>query len=601
MCGIIGIIGDNNVKLGTFLYDSLKSLEYRGYDSVGIAFINNKELIVKKSTGKIDDLIQKLGFNEINGDIGIGHTRWATHGPPTDYNAHPHIDCTGKIAVVHNGIIYNHYALRRDLENLGHHFISDTDTEIVAHLIEKHLKHNNSFLGSVIKTVKEIDGSFAIAVINSDEPDKIICIKKESPLYIGVSDTALYCSSDIPTLLKYTNKVIPLEDNEISIITKKSYIIMDFNGNRIKRDPIIVEWGIEVTNRGAYSHFMLKEIYEEPIVIRNAISSKISTIDDIANNILKADRIYFIASGTSYHAVLYASYLFARVNRIMAYPIIASEFNRYALSAISPRDLIIAVSQSGETMDVLTAVKRATALGAKSYGIVNVLGSTLTRLVNNYIPMLAGPEIGVAATKTFIAEMVILDLISARIIDITESNKTTFKKHVQNFINTSQILRNILPIIDHETEMLSQTVKSCENCYVLSKGLGVPLAMEGALKIKEVSYIHAEAYPAGESKHGPIALVTNGFPCIFIAPPDENFDEIAGNIMEMKARGAQIILIGNQDEFSDTIIRLPNLNDPSSDSILRIVPLQLLSYHLAVKRGYDPDKPRNLAKSVTVF
>ncbi len=601
MCGIIGIIGNNSIKLGSFLYESLKSLEYRGYDSVGIAFIDNKKIIVKKSAGKIDDLIHKIGFNEINGDIGIGHTRWATHGPPTDYNAHPHLDCTGKIAVVHNGIIYNHHIIRKELETLGHRFVSDTDTEIVAHLIEKYMKNNNSFLDSVIKAANELDGSFAIAIINSDEPDKIICIKKESPLYIGVSNTALYCSSDIPTLLKYTNRIVPLEDNEISVLTKESYNIIDFNGNSIIREPMTIDWGVEITSKGSYQHFMLKEIYEEPVVIKNALNVKINIIDNLVNSMLNADHVYIIASGTSYHAAVYASYLFARLNKIMAYPIIASEFNRYVLSTLSPHDLVIAISQSGETMDVLTAVKRSLSLGAKSYGIVNVLGSTLTRLVNGYIPMFAGPEIGVAATKTFIAEIVILDLISSRITDIIENSHRTFKDHVQNFMNVSRILKDVLPNMDYETNVLSQKIKDCESCYVLSRGLGVPLAMEGALKIKEVSYIHAEAYPAGESKHGPIALVTDNFPCIFIDPPDESFDEISGNIMEMKARNAQIILVGSRNYFSDLVISIPSVNDPSSDSILRIVPLQLLSYHLAIKRGFNPDKPRNLAKSVTVL
>lgn len=587
------------MKLGTFLYEALKNLEYRGYDSVGIAFVNNKKLIINKSAGKIDDLIYKLNFDSVDGDIGIGHTRWATHGPPTDYNAHPHTDCTGKIAVVHNGIIYDHHLLRSELENLGHQFFSDTDTEIVAHLIEEYMK-SNSFINSVLKTAKKLNGSFAIAAIYADEPDKIICIKKESPLYIGISENAIYCSSDIPTLLKYTNKIVPLEDDEISILTKKSYTIMNFNGHPINREPMVINWGIEVTSKGTYKHFMLKEIYEEPIVIRNALNVKINTIDNLVTDLLKAKHVYIIASGTSYHAALYGSYLFSRSNKIVTYPVIASEFNRYMLPALSSNDLIIAISQSGETMDVLTAIKRATALGAKSYGIINVLGSTLTRLVNGYIPMLAGPEIGVAATKTFIAEIVILDLISARISEITEGYQI-LKTRLQNFTNMSYILERILPQIDHETEILAQKIKDCESCYVLSRGLGVPLAMEGALKIKEVSYIHAESYPAGESKHGPIALVKDNFPCIFIDPPDESFEEISGNIMEMKARGAQIIFIGNRNTFSDITINTPVTEDPSSDSILRIVPLQLLAYHLAVRRGFNPDKPRNLAKSVTVF
>ncbi|MGB9729466.1 MAG: glutamine--fructose-6-phosphate transaminase (isomerizing) [Thermoprotei archaeon] len=600
MCGIIGVIGNNSVKLGTFLYEALKNLEYRGYDSVGIAFINDKKLIINKSAGKIDDLIYKLNFDGIDGEIGIGHTRWATHGPPTDYNAHPHADCTGKIAVVHNGIIYNHHLLRKELEDLGHQFLSDTDTEIVAHLIEEYMK-NNSFTNAILKTVKKLSGSFAIASIYANEPDKIICIKKESPLYIGISDKALYCSSDIPTLLKYTNKIVPLEDDEIAILTKESYAIISFDGHSINRKPTIVEWGVEMSNKGMYKHFMLKEIYEEPIVIRNTLNIKVSILDKLIVDILKANHVYIIASGTSYHAALYGSYLFSRSNRIMAYPVIASEFNRYILPSLSSSDVIIAISQSGETMDVLTAIKRAKSLGAKPYGIINVIGSTLTRLVNDYIPMLAGPEIGVAATKTFISEIAILDLISARMSDIVNNYDNTFKKHLQNLINTSYVLEKILPSIDQETEILAQKIKNCESCYVLSRGLGVPLAMEGALKIKEVSYIHAESYPAGESKHGPIALVNDNFPCIFIDPPDENFDEISGNIMEMKARGAQIILIGDKNAFSDITISTPTIGDPFSDSVLRIVPLQLLAYHLAVKRGFNPDKPRNLAKSVTVF
>ncbi len=378
-------------------------------------------------------------------------------------------------------------------------------------------------------------------------------------------------------------------------------MIMSFDGYSINRKPTIIEWGVEMSNKGIYRHFMLKEIYEEPIVIRNTLNIKVSTLDKLIIDILKANRVYIIASGTSYHAALYGSYLFSRSNRIMIYPVIASEFNRYILPSLSSNDIIIAISQSGETMDVLTAVKRATSLGAKSYGIINVIGSTLTRLVNDYIPMLAGPEIGVAATKTFISEIAILDLISARMSDIVNNYNNTFKKHLQNLINTSYVLEKILPSIDQETDALAQKIKNYESCYVLSRGLGVPLAMEGALKIKEVSYIHAESYPAGESKHGPIALVNDNFPCIFIDPPDENFDEISGNIMEMKARGAQIILIGNKNTFSDITINTPTIGDPSSDSILRIVPLQLLAYHLAVKRGFNPDKPRNLAKSVTVF
>jgi len=605
MCGIAGIALQSG-EVGSIIYECLKRLEYRGYDSVGEAAVINGKIVVKKDKGKIDEVESELKISSLPALVGIGHTRWATHGAPSAENAHPHIDCRGTVAVVHNGIIENFVQLRQELESNGHTFKSRTDSEVVAHLVEEYLKTENDFVGAARKAAKRLIGAYALALISTTAPEQIICVRKESPLVLGTSNTGNYCASDIPAFLPMTNQVILLEDDEMAVLTADRITLMRVDdGELILRDPFSVDWNVETAVKTGYAHFMIKEIHEQPASLRDAIRTHPIYMDLMALTLNKSKKIFLIACGTSYHACLAAAYLFANLARIQVTPVVASEFIDNYGALIDPDTVVLAVSQSGETADTLSAVRSARDRGAKILGISNSIGSTLTRLSDVYIGQNSGPEMGVAATKTFTAQLTVLTKIVLALARKRESLRKTELEALE-----SGIAR--LPDWVSETLLQEETVKRIaekygENpsfCY-LGRGINVATALEGRLKLLELSYLPAIAYPAGESKHGFISVVEEGYPVVFIAPKDETHSKIIGNIMEMKARGAKIISIVDwEDEeipkLSDEAIRLPPGIPAALSPIAYIVPLQFLAYYIAVRKGYDPDFPRNLAKSVTV-
>ncbi len=604
MCGIIGIVS-NDRHVASLLRECLKRLEYRGYDSVGITTIYNSTLHTKKDKGKIDEIHQKLNFDTLPGHIGIGHTRWATHGPPSKRNAHPHVDCTRKIAVVHNGIIENFLELRKQLEEKGHVFQSDTDTEVIPHLIEEYIALGYNLADAVREALKQLKGSYAIAVIYAEEPDKIVCARKDSPLVIGVGEKAVYCASDIPAFLPMTNKVIFLNDGELAILTPYSVTVQNLEGEVLTKEIKIINWTAEMAQKGGFPHFVLKEIHEQPRAIRDTLRTRQEYVDVFVESIMKAKRIYFVAAGTSYHAGLTATYMFSKLAKTYSQAVIASEFPEFIGETLDEDTVIVAITQSGETADTLTAVRHAMKYGAKILAITNVLGSSITRLAHHTFYMQAGPEIGVVATKTFTTQLATLALITINLA--RQNGALTDMEAKQLFEELYQIPVKVKEIIETHEERAKTLAEKCylkDNFYFLGRGISTATALEGALKLKEISYIHAEGYPAGESKHGPIALIEPGYPCVFIAPMDETHKHIIGNIMEMKARGAEIIAVidkSDQDvlQLADTAFKMPS-TPAIFTPITYIIPLQLFAYYVAVKRGVDPDKPRNLAKSVTV-
>lgn len=605
MCGIAGIALKSG-EVGPIIYECLKRLEYRGYDSVGEAAVINGKIVVKKDKGKIDEVESKLKISSLPALVGIGHTRWATHGAPSAENAHPHTDCKGTVAVVHNGIIENFMQLRQELENTGHTFKSRTDSEVVAHLVEEYLKTENEFVDAVRKAVKRLIGAYALALISTTAPEQIICVRKESPLVLGTSKTGNYCASDIPAFLPMTNQIILLEDDELAVLTADRISIRRVDdGELIVREPFSVNWNVEKAVKTGYAHFMLKEIHEQPASLRDAIRTHPIYMDLMALTLNKAKKIFLIACGTSYHASLAAAYLFANLARVQVTPVVASEFIDNYAALIDPDTVVLAISQSGETADTLSAVRSARDRGATILGISNSIGSTLTRLSDVYIGQNSGPEMGVAATKTFTAQVTVLTKIVLALARKRQALRTTELEALESGIAQ-------LPDWISETLLQEETVKRIaekygENasfCY-LGRGINVATALEGRLKLLELSYLPAIAYPAGESKHGFISVIEDGYPVVFVAPKDETHSKIIGNVMEMKARGAKIISIVDWDDeeipkLSDEVIRLPPGIPAALSPAAYIVPLQFLAYYIAVRKGYDPDFPRNLAKSVTV-
>ncbi|MBD3226739.1 MAG: glutamine--fructose-6-phosphate transaminase (isomerizing) [Candidatus Lokiarchaeota archaeon] len=617
MCGIIGIVSNGSIKqpISKLLRESLKRLEYRGYDSAGIATVYNGKLNIKKDKGTIKQIQKKLNFDSLLGNYGIGHTRWATHGVPNRINSHPHCDCKGKIAVVHNGIIENFYELRKELIKTGHVFKSDTDTEVIPHLIESHMRgklRRYSLEKAVEKTINDLQGSYAIVVIHSDIPNKIVCARKENPLVIGIDTKAIYCASDIPAFLPMTNKVLMLNNGEVVSITKNEINIRNTNlqESSIKERKIFnVPWSPEMARKGGRPHFMQKEIHEQPIAIKNTLRiswDKIKTFSTYLNN-AGSGNIYITAAGTSYHAGLAGKYMFTKIANTQVHPVISSEFKEYIGQTLNEDSLLIAISQSGETADTLDAVEYAKKQGAKIVSITNILGSNITRKSDCYIYTQAGPEIGVAATKTFSVQLASLALSS---LALSEINGRLTSKEVEKYKEKLNVIPNIIKdLIDKKEEKIRLIAKEYyknDDFLFLGRGVNYPTALEGALKLKEISYHHAEGYPAGESKHGPIAMIEEDYPVIFVAAQDDTYDRIVGNVMEMNARGARVIsIIEEGDEkiqsLSNNFVSIPeNIYLPFTP-IVYIIPLQLLSYYIAVQCGYNPDKPRNLAKSVTVL
>ena len=608
MCGIFGCILKDG-KAAPVIHAALKRLEYRGYDSVGEATLYNGKLYIKKDQGKIDEVHKIHNLDDLPGNLGIGHTRWATHGAPLQVNAHPHVDCSGQIAIVHNGIIENFNELKLELENRGHIFKSKTDTEIISHLIEENLKtnHSLSLVDAVLEAVKRLEGSYAIAVISSREPDKIICARHESPLVIGVNEDAIYCASDIPAFLPLTNKAVIVNDGELVTISLEGFEIRKIvDSNPVTREPKLIDWTPEMAVKQGYPHFMLKEIHEQPACLRNTLRLQEHYLDLMATFPDRAREVFLVACGTSYHACLAASYMFSKLAFLATYPVIASEFVEQHGKSVNIDSTILAVSQSGETADTLAAVNCARQRAATILGLTNAIGSTLTRVSRVYIGQQSGPEIGVAATKTFSSQLSVLAQLALRLAKkrgkVSQDEMDFLAERLQKI---PDIVETIIRTQEEKVKQIAKKYRDAKTFFFLGRGISTATAYEGRLKLMEIAYVPAIAFPAGESKHGPISLVEPGFPVVFICPKDETRKTVIGNIMEMKARGAAIIAIVEEGDdeiknLADDYVEVPKGIPEVLSPIPFVIPLQLLAYYMAVERGHNPDMPRNLAKSVTV-
>ena len=613
MCGIIGVCALNR-NVTPIISLGLRRLEYRGYDSVGIAIVSGDGLIIRKAKGDVDSFLSKFKVEELSGLTGLGHTRWATHGPPSDVNAHPHTDCSGRIAIVHNGVIRNYNTIKRVLELRGHRIASETDTELIAHLIEDEMPFSSSFFEAFVRAISRLEGSYAIAVINVEEPDRIYFARMKSPLIIGLGEGFNIVSSDIPALLDYTRRVIVLEDGELGWVTAtevKLFKLTELGLIQVEGDDLsmrvrFVEWDVEEASKQGFPHFMLKEIFEQPYSIKSTYEGN---VEDpalrMATSMLWSSRnIIVTGAGTSYHAGLIFSYYLSRIARRLSYNIVASE-HKLVEDSVGKGDVVIAISQSGETFDTLEAVRAFKARGARVIGVTNVVGSALSRESDVVVYMRAGPEIGVAATKTYTSQIMSLSLLTlfaaleGGVLDRSEVEDKLVKLSRAHEITAKAIEESLKHVPENP-------LVGSKSIYMLGRGLGSLIAREAALKVKEIAYIHAESYPAGESKHGPIALVEKGFPVYFVATSDS--PEIAGNVMEMRARGAHVTIVKASNWKLDVepgdsveIVEIP-LED--SEILLEPYPLipyfQVLAYRASVARGYNPDKPRNLAKTVTV-
>ncbi|MEJ5360950.1 MAG: glutamine--fructose-6-phosphate transaminase (isomerizing) [Spirochaetota bacterium] len=608
MCGIVGYIGNKNVA--EVLINGLRRLEYRGYDSVGIAALNNK-LIVQKQKGKVSELNAILNYDEFkNFNVGIGHTRWATHGEPNDINAHPHTDCNGEIALVHNGIIENYAAIKKILIQHEHTIKSETDTEVLVHLIE-YYHQTMPLVDAVQKTLTKVEGTYGIVVISKKEPDKIIAARNGSPLIIGVGDGEMIVASDASAIVEHTRNVIYVSDGEIIEITKNAVKTFDLKKQTVEKHTDKIDWDIADIEKQGFAHFMLKEIFEQPETIQNAFRGRIlldegkTRLDGLRlteDELNAIRRIIFIACGTSWHAGLIGEYLIEEYARIPVEVEYASEF-RYRSPILDKGDLVIVISQSGETADTLAALREAKARGVKVLGITNVVGSTIARESDGGVYIHAGPEIGVASTKAFTSQITVLILLTFYLARRKYMTADAGREFLQELINAPQCVKQILDKND-EIKKIAQLYKDHRNFLYLGRGIQFPVALEGALKLKEISYIHAEGYPAAEMKHGPIALIDEDMPVVFIAVKDEVYQKVISNMQEVKARKGKIIAIateGDEDikKYADHVLYVPQTRKIVSP-LLTVIPLQLLAYHIAVLRGCNVDQPRNLAKSVTV-
>lgn len=608
MCGIFGCILKNG-NAAPIIHAALKRLEYRGYDSVGEATLYNGKLYIKKDQGKIDEVHKIHNLDDLPGNLGIGHTRWATHGAPLEVNAHPLVDCSGQIAVAHNGIIENFVELKLELENRGHVFKSKTDTEVIAHLIEENLKTNSSLslADAVLETVRKLDGSYAIAVISTREPDKVICARHESPLVIGVNENTLYCASDIPAFLPLTNMAVIIEDGELVVLTREGFEIRKIaDSGVVVREPKLFDWTPEMAVKQGYPHFMLKEIHEQPACLRNTLRLQEHYLDLMATFLDRAREVFFVACGTSYHACLAASYMFSKLAFLPTYPVIASEFVEQHGKSVNIDSTILTVSQSGETADTLAAVNCARERAATVLGLTNAIGSTLTRVARVYIGQQSGPEIGVAATKTFTSQLSVLAQMALRLAKkrgkVSQDEMDFLAEKLEQLPDT---VETIIQTQEEKAKQIAKKYKDAKTFFFLGRGISTATAYEGRLKLMEIAYVPSIAFPAGESKHGPISLVQHGFPVVFICPKDGTRRTLIGNIMEMKARGASIIAVieeGDEEikKLADDYVEVPKGIPEVLSPIPFVVPLQLLAYYVAVERDHNPDTPRNLAKSVTV-
>ncbi len=613
MCGIVGYIGDNPAY--EILIKGLHRLEYRGYDSAGVAMVNGKgDLNVYKTRGKVDDLERFCQSKDIEGCVGIAHTRWATHGEPNDVNAHPHISRSGRIALVHNGTIENYGVLKEALELQGCTFQSETDTEVLVKLIE-YIKETNdcSLVEAVREALKEVVGAYAIAVIDTEDPDTIIGARKSSPLVIGIGNGETFLASDATPIIEYTDKVVYLNDDEIAIIRRGEPLkIITTDNESAKIDIQTLKLSVSQLEKGGFPHFMLKEIFEQPRTIRDCVRGRIgntgsavtlSGVIEHADKFLAARRIIIVACGTSWHAGLIGKRLIEEAARIPVEVAYASEF-RYSDPIVTPEDIVIAISQSGETADTLAAIQIARKRGAFVYGVCNVVGSSIARATDSGTYIHVGPEIGVASTKAFTGQVTVLTMLALAIGQLRHTiREEDVAKTVEALRNLPELIKKTLKLND-KIEHLSGIFTYAHNFLYLGRGYNFPSALEGALKLKEISYIHAEGYPAAEMKHGPIALIDRELPTVFIAPNDDLHEKIISNIQQVKARGGAVIAVVTKGdttiaEIADHIIEIPEVPEAVSPIIVSI-PLQLLAYHIAVKKGCNVDMPRNLAKSVTV-
>ena len=608
MCGIIGVVQKRG-DVAPFIHQALKRLEYRGYDSVGVTTVEDGKLHMKKDKGKVEEVHRKLDLDEMPGSIGIGHTRWATHGIPSMLNSHPHFDCNNEIAVVHNGVIDNFLELRKELSAKGHKLKSETDTEIIPHMLEDYMKDGLDLVEAVKEVTKRIEGTYAIVVMSTkEEGNRIVCTRDGNPLVIGRKKDVSYVSSDIPAFLPMTNDMILLLDGEIACLTSDGVIIESLaDGSRINRDSIEISWTADQAQKSGYPHFMLKEIHEQPEAIRNTLRLRDDVIKQAAEIIHSSDRIFMLAMGTSGHSALAGRHMFASIAGVLPTFELASDFSDTVYGALTDRDCIIAITQSGETTDTITAVKFAKEHGVKIIAITNVVGSSITRIADHTILTQAGPEIGVAATKTFMVQLTSLALIALSLGVLTGfTDLSDIESKRKCLERIPEIVSDTISRNEELARRLAGELYEKTSLLFLGRGVSIATAEEGALKLKEIAYNHAEAYSAGESKHGPIALVEDGFPVIFVAPNDETRSRMIGNLMEMKARGASVISVILKDDeelesLSKFVFTIPEDIEPEFSTMVFIVPLQLFSYYMALRKGYDPDMPRNLAKSVTVL
>ena len=607
MCGIVGFVGDRAAS--SLLIEGLKRLEYRGYDSAGIAMSNGHGLEMRKAKGKISVLENLVNRNPISGSVGIAHTRWATHGAPNECNAHPHTDCTNTIAVVHNGIIENFSALRKMLQSQGHTFKSETDTEVLAHLIEA--AFDGKLEDAVIDALNLVQGTYGIAVISSRDPNKIVCARQGSPLLIGLGENEHFVASDVAAILQHTRRVVYLDDGEMGVLTRDHYEVLDLESRRISKGVSRIDWSLDEIEKNGFDHFMLKEIFEQPQTIENTMRgrlvaeegfSKLGGLNLSKDDLLAIDQVVITACGTSWHSGLIGGMYIEELARIRSEVEYASEF-RYRNPIVTDKTLCVVVSQSGETADTLAAMREAKRRGAKTLGLVNVVGSTIAREDDGGIYLHAGPEIGVASTKAFTSQVIALALLTLKLARLRTMSVVQGRELATAMLKLPQQIQTILDRAS-EIEEIAERFKDATNFLYLGRGYNFPVALEGALKLKEISYIHAEGYPAAEMKHGPIALIDSEMPVVFVAPHDSVFDKVVSNIQEVKARGGRVICITSQDEpvldgLIDFELRVPQTIDMLYP-ILTVIPLQLLAYYIAVKRGLNVDQPRNLAKSVTV-
>jgi len=613
MCGIIGYLGSKPVV--PELIDGLRRMEYRGYDSAGVALVSEQGIELRRSAGKLANLERTIESEPVDGIYGVGHTRWATHGRPTEENAHPHRDCTGRIVVVHNGIIENYLELKNELQRQGHDFKTETDTEIVAHLVEREMK-NDGLENAVRRALKLMRGMFALVLVSAEDPEKIVAVRNGPPIVVGLGKDEFFVASDIPAILSHTRDVVFLGDEEMAVITRSGVDFTDYEGRAVSKTTQRVMWDPIAAEKGGHKHFMLKEIYEQPTSARDTILGRVSLdrgqifLEDlnISDDKLRAlQKVTIIACGTSWHAGLVGKYLIESLAHVPVEVDYGSEY-RYRNPIVSGNELAIVITQSGETADTLAALRESKRKGASSIAICNVVGSMATREADGTVYTHAGPEIGVASTKAFTSQLVALQILALHMAQVRETiSPSEARRHIEQLLQLPHAIEQAIRA-SAAIERIAEKFYNRTDFLFLGRGINYPIALEGALKLKEISYIHAEGYPAGEMKHGPIALIDERMPIVAIAPDDHVFEKMVGNVQEAKARGGSVIAITSEgdsrmaailDPKNDVLLAMPRTADMLTPVVMTI-PLQLLAYHIAVRRGCDVDQPRNLAKSVTV-